>query len=585
MKKLILLSVIFILFNTLILGQANSVELKDGTGTSLGLYSNITGAYAAITQPLSQAYVIELQNTYDASLEIFPITLNEKSGSGITNTITIRPAVNIVSMTITSAQAGSSIIFLDGTDYVVLDGRAGGSGSSVLIIENTGTGSNTNTIELKNGAENNIIRYCDIRNGTTALSGRGVAILGTNNNTGNTNNRIEFCKLTSGRYKINSNPSNSGFPNHGTVIYGCEFLDIRFVGIWGQSNSGKMYVDSNLFHNLSPVGNGPYAILFDAQSDTVFINGNKIYDLDNGTNASDVIGICIRSTSALNQGTSYITNNFIALNAENSSSDLITGILYDGANPVTSHVYFNTVRLTGNGASSGTSGSIATACFIKDASSDSATSYDIRNNIFVNERTGGVAGAQHIALGIPDTTKVMDLDYNIYRSSSSLVRWDNTLYNDMNLYRSDRSPLEQNSNDSLVEFISATDLHLTGSSPGNQGLAGISISGYTDDNDGDIRGVVPYRGADEASMILSIGENSYDEDILIYPNPATEEIIIKLSKALSQYVEIYSSFGTLVKKVKVNDRISAIDLRSLAPGIYFIRLGKSEGLQKLVIVR
>jgi hypothetical protein len=586
MKKLILLSTILILSQKILYAQLNSIELKDGTGTSLGFYSTIAGAYAGIPQPLIQAYLIEMQSTYDASQETFPIALNEKSGTSSVNTITIRPASTVISITISSSQGGLPILLLDGADHVILDGRAGGSGSQVLIIENSAGDSNTNTIQLENGAENNIIRYCDIRNGTTALSGRGVAILGTNTGTGNTNNRIEFCKLTSGRYKINSNPGLSAVPNNGTVIYGCEFLDISFVAIWCQSASGKMYIDSNTIHSLSPVGNGPYGMLFDAQSDTIFINGNKIYDLDNGSsNTSDVIAISVRSTSAANPGTTYITNNFIALNSTNVSSFQVAGIQYDGSNPVTSHVYFNTVRITGVAGSSATNGSVASACFIKEATDDSASAYDIRDNIFVNERTGGISGAQHVALAILDTAAVSSIDYNIYSGTSAPVRWRNTLYNDMNLYRSARFPLEQNSNDTVVEFVSVTDLHLTNSSPGNEGLSGISISGYSDDIDGDFRGSVPYRGADEASILLSTGKSIKENAFVIYPNPANDRIVVHFEDATEGDVEFYSVTSMLVKRQKVNNRICTIDVSSLETGLYFVRMSRNEKLQKLMVVR
>ncbi len=62
-----------------------------------------------------------------------------------------------------------------------------------------------------------------------------------------------------------------------------------------------------------------------------------------------------------------------------------------------------------------------------------------------------------------------------------------------------------NSVSKLINFVSATDLHLTGLSNGDIDLAGTPIAGITTDIDGDTRSLTdPYKGADEASLPIPV---------------------------------------------------------------------------------
>jgi hypothetical protein len=69
----------------------------------------------------------------------------------------------------------------------------------------------------------------------------------------------------------------------------------------------------------------------------------------------------------------------------------------------------------------------------------------------------------------------------------------------------------------VVYFISATDLHLTGASLGdNTNLSGTPITGITTDIDGDTRlspPFGPYKGADEASESLPIELSSFTSNV------------------------------------------------------------------------
>ncbi len=110
---------------------------------------------------MTQGYIIEITSTYTGTSETFPITLSQKAGIDSSKRITIRPAAGVTMATISSLQASFPVILFDGGDFITIDGRAGGLGSTInLFIENTTTtGANTTTINLINGATYNELRY------------------------------------------------------------------------------------------------------------------------------------------------------------------------------------------------------------------------------------------------------------------------------------------------------------------------------------------------------------------------------------------------------------------------------------------
>lgn len=497
-QSIILLTALF--FVPAIHAQTNSVELKDGGGNVLSQHNSIVSAYAAIPVSITQSYIIELTAIYNGANEIFPIVFPANSGSGPANTITLRPAAGVVSMAISNTSSGANMITLADADYFIIDGRPGGVGNTgVLTLTNSGTTSSSNTIGFINGACHNVVRYCSVQNGTTGSAGRGI-FFGTSasNPTGNSDNRVEFCSFSSGRYQLNSAGTTANRNSRNTV-YGCEFTNIIFVGIWGQSGTGKMRIDSCRFSCNTASGDGPFGILFDSQADTIVIEKNRIGDILNGSSASSSIrGISIRSVSGVNL--SIIRNNFIALGNGSQIHTNIVGIEYGGANQTNGQIYHNSIRIAGTLSGGGTSGNVGSSCFNTNAS-NAGNLFDIKNNIFVNERTGGTPGLQHLAIGLSNTAGIIHSDYNTYNSAGDIGRIGTTPYATFPLYQAASSPGEElNSNDEPVNFVSLTDLHLSGPSIGNPNLLTIPVGGITTDIDNTLRSGTPYRGAHEAAI-------------------------------------------------------------------------------------
>ena len=73
------------------------------------------------------------------------------------------------------------------------------------------------------------------------------------------------------------------------------------------------------------------------------------------------------------------------------------------------------------------------------------------------------------------------------------------------------------------------------------------------------------------------------EMVKLYPNPATEIIIIECAE--NAYIEIVDMLGQTVFYQKADDRVTTIDVNDLNPAIYFVRINQKGiiSTHKLVI--
>lgn len=500
--KLFSLLVGFLLASQISFAQVGSVVLLNGTGTQLSTHASISDAYTAISSPISQAYTIELQNTYLGTSETVPLVLGAKSGASAANTITIRPAANFGSIVLMAPVSMGNLLELNNADYIILDGRPGGIGTTRAISLNN-SAANGNTIGLINGASNNTIRYLDLSNGGAVSSSSNIALLTSPANPeGNSNNRIEY-NVSIGSisgFSSNGTPAN---PNRNNLIYGNEIQSAISSAIWMQLGTGNVTIDSNLIYSTNvPSTVNNHGILFDSQTDTAIIRNNYIYDVYTSNNAA-TFGIYIRSTSNLgNMNYSEIYNNFISLNPTTFNSTSIVGIAYGSVYPVNAKIMFNTVSIGGTLNMGGITESVLSAAFAKTASNVS-NSFLIKNNLFLNSRTGGVAGGQHVAISLANTNGTFNCDYNTYNSAQLLTRFGTGIHNTVASFAlAMGGGNETNSNATIVQLVGNNNLNLAGSSLGNPNLGGTQLAGITRDRFNNNRSNVPYRGAHEASPSL-----------------------------------------------------------------------------------
>ena len=76
------------------------------------------------------------------------------------------------------------------------------------------------------------------------------------------------------------------------------------------------------------------------------------------------------------------------------------------------------------------------------------------------------------------------------------------------------------------------------------------------------------------TLIMNVESTSYDKNVTIYPNPASDVIYVKGDDI--QYVEIYNSIGLKVISKNVNDSES-INIADLTSGLYFVKTSDKEG--------
>lgn len=230
---------------------------------------------------------------------------------------------------------------------------------------------------------------------------------------------------------------------------------------------------------------------------TFTISRNRITDLSS-TAAVNLRGLSI---FPFTNSTVNVNNNFISLTQANASATAIFGMLYGntaGSN-YTANIYYNSVRIGGTGSAASIS---AYGIYRSDANLGSV--YNQRNNISVMERSGGIAFNNSNANG------TLNVDYNNYwgsgdANSSYAASWNSTTtaFDNTQLaaYKAAVAPQEQNTTFSAVNFVSNTDLHLTGASVTDATLKGTPIAGITTDIDNNTRSTTaPTKGADEPGL-------------------------------------------------------------------------------------
>jgi hypothetical protein len=83
------------------------------------------------------------------------------------------------------------------------------------------------------------------------------------------------------------------------------------------------------------------------------------------------------------------------------------------------------------------------------------------------------------------------------------------------------------------------------------------------------------------NLTLGIAENTNDQlknvDVKIFPNPTTDELSIDWQEQLTGELGIYSADGKLTKSAPLNWGLQSIEVRTLASGIYSLKIQTEEG--------
>ncbi len=387
---------------------------------------------------VSGAVILELATGYTSSGETFPLTFGLISGVSTINTITVRPASGVSSPLTISASSITAIIDVNGGDYIIFDGRPGGTGTNkYLKIDNTSASGVA--VRFINDACNNTVRYCDI-SGIHNFTNLGVVLFSTTTGTtGNDSNTIDNCNIHSGSttavYTLYA-LGTVNKENNNNSISNCNIYDFfnsagSTAGISISSYNTAWTISDNHFYQTAArtptSSNAHYGIQIASSTGNNFtITGNYIggsAPLCAGTAWTFITGFANRfqgiSISTAASGSNSIQGNTIKNFVWGTTSTAGTlpgvwcGIYHSGGNVSIGNITGNTIGSATGTASVNVTSSGSGAMVIGIGSSATLDSMSISNNIIGAITTAGT------------TTSISCGVVGIYSASLGLITINN----------------------------------------------------------------------------------------------------------------------------------------------------------------
>jgi hypothetical protein len=579
------------------------------TGTftvgTAGVYPTLTAAVAAYNVScLSGPVTFSLIDaTYPS--ETFPITINANPQASAVNTLTIQPATG-VSPTI-SGTSTSSIINLNGADFVTIDGGNGTGTNSIcprsnatrtLTITQTNVATTAAVVSLQttvsgDAATNNKVMNCNIvgNSNTTTLVGiniSGTAIGGGAGGTGNHNNQVVNNAIQKVQYGIFSSGASIAIKNQNNIfnlndLTGAGANAIGIAGIVVIFEDGATVQGNNIANMVSSasadvigisVGASAAAntLTTGAEVTNSFISYNTINNLVQ-TNTFSAVGINIAATAT---GINTVANNVITnVFSNGTSGDLATGIYYGGG-AGTLRAYYNTVHVTGATLTGGSQPIFALAI------NGAAPNVDIQNNILMCTGENGANSNTGIGLAYTSTVgnyaNLISNNNDIFVSGTTgavIGRVGSLTAGTTKVTLADwqtetgRDGVSLNTN---PVFVSGTDFHLVGGDPANVALSsgGTPISVTTDFDCVARSATTPTIGAYE-NTFLAINQFESTNGFKAYPNPVSNILNIEYTSDLTN-VFVYNMLGQQVLSRKVTATSTQIDMSGLNAGTYLVKV-------------
>jgi hypothetical protein len=249
---------------------SGTYTINPGGAASASNYKSLTSALSDLTSGtrsdggvpngagVTGAVILELASGYTSGSETFPLNFGAINGVSSSNTITVRPASNASSTRSITSSNTTATIDLNGCNYVIFDGRAGGTGTNKRIsIVNT----STSGVALRyiNDASNNIIKHCTLRGENTDTIKAVVLFSTTAGITGNDSNTLDSCEI---REEV-TNPANAiysaGTPakdNSGNTVSNCHIYNffsatLPSAGVALKANNDSWNIIGNHFYQTA----------------------------------------------------------------------------------------------------------------------------------------------------------------------------------------------------------------------------------------------------------------------------------------------------------------------------------------------
>ncbi|SOD13318.1 T9SS type A sorting domain-containing protein [Pedobacter xixiisoli] len=312
------------------------------------------------------------------------ITFNALPGASATLGLTIRPATGM-NVSLTANLTALPLIDLNNADYITIDGRPGGVGTTKsLTLENTSTSSSaqTSVVRMINDAQFNKLSYLNFKIAAAVNTVSASVLLSTSaaGTTGNTNNTIDNNTFSSASTAVAgaaptpqiASSGTASLPNHNTQITNNNFE------YWGgraaiYSVSGNAWqINNNHFYSTQTVvadGTNATGIVYLATS----LGGHTINNNFIGGQTANAGGAAMNMTAQ--------STNFISVNATSSAAKTtIQGNTFANINantPTTGASNFRVILTAGSQ--------------IVDVLNNTIGSLSTPNSFVINKNTNGSA--------------------------------------------------------------------------------------------------------------------------------------------------------------------------------------------------
>ncbi|MCW8805569.1 MAG: right-handed parallel beta-helix repeat-containing protein [Ignavibacteriaceae bacterium] len=559
--------------NKLVLDPLPGGTYSVGTG---GYFPTIDSAFNKLSiDGIAGEVILELiDDLYTAPADSFGFQLiGPITGAGLTSKATIKPAAN---KNVTIEGNGRYVITFKDVSYLNLDGVST-SGNTTLylhVLSNTQFNGN-NGVGFFDNSDNNVIKNLIVNVEDYQRISAGIFVGGgTNPQFAPDENIImnNFIKKAGIAIYLRNTTANIIKGNN----IGSETDSLISWGIQSEITINTL-IENNHVQNLR------YGIAYECPGiDSYLDNGctirnNIVHNIDGGDARDGGYGIEL-SGDIGNPGINNIVYNNMVYDIR-GSSNRIAGIQLWYVN--NSKIYYNSVKLAGNGSGTVTNGSAA--LYI----SHSSTNIEVKNNILVNTRDESPYSASSI---YDYSASNLTSDYNdlFYETNQNncLVRIGSTNY--ITLAEWQATLNDVNSHVEMPHFVEPY-LHIDENIETYLESTGTPIAGIEKDFDGDTRNIsTPDIGADEFAGIPVGVENDIQLPTEFaleqnYPNPFNPSTIIKYSVPQTSQVQIKvfdvlgNEIETLFNEEKSVGTYELIwNAANLPSGVYFYQLKAGE---------
>lgn len=492
-------------------------SIQGNTITNISITSTITTANdvfhgIAVTNSAANVNIGTVTgNTVGSATGTGAITIAGGSGSHtipyfISNTNGGNSVINLkqnIAGGITLSNAGNNFsgIFDNQVGVVNIDGNLIGSlttANSINALSTTTTSIFVRGISIPAGA------------GTFAVNNNTIANL-TNNSTSATNGcqtaGINIGSATSIVSTVSGNTVRNLY-SASTYVFGSGSSAV--LGIYmGASTANPVTVSNNTVHSL--VSGAATAGVF---IEGIFFWGNNTNAITNTVSKNKVhsFDVTTANTNAnmrgieVNQGKADVFNNMVRLGIRPDGTSLTNAIRIDGilkGAGLNGNILYNSVYIGGAGVGNTVKN---TSAFRKETTTGSD---DVRNNIFINNRSNATAtGGLHYSLWF-DNQLNFTIEHNIYGYGGTGGKFASTNGTTGTVFAATYTRgwiLSEDTTSLVVDplFVDATgsaatvDLHIITSAASPANAAGVPIALVTDDVEGEARDpLTPDVGADE----------------------------------------------------------------------------------------